>query len=113
FRRINHEDALSRVGIFLVEHDDAGGDAGAVEKIRREADDALDVAATDDLAPDVSFGAAAKQYAVWQIHGCFGGALEAREDVERKRVVAVLGRRHAELEALEFVFLRVEPIAPR
>ena len=32
-------------GVLLVEHDDAGRDAGAVEEVRRQADDALDVAA--------------------------------------------------------------------
>ena len=41
---------LRACGVLLVEHDDAGGDAGAVEEVRRQADDALDVAAPDDLA---------------------------------------------------------------
>ena len=42
---VDHEDALAGVGVFLVEHDDAGGNAGAVEEVGRQADDALDVAA--------------------------------------------------------------------
>ena len=36
-------------GVLLVEHDDAGRDAGAVEEVRRQADDALDVAALEQL----------------------------------------------------------------
>ncbi len=42
---VDHEDALAGGGVLLVEHDDAGGDAGAVEEVGRQADDALDVAA--------------------------------------------------------------------
>ena len=49
---VDHEDALAGGGVFLVEHDDAGGDAGAVEQVGRQADDALDVAAPDDFAAD-------------------------------------------------------------
>ena len=41
---VDHEDALAGRGVFLVQHDDAGGDAGAVEQVGRQADDALDVA---------------------------------------------------------------------
>ena len=41
---------LRACGVLLVEHDDAGGDAGAVEEVGRQADDALDVAALHDLA---------------------------------------------------------------
>jgi hypothetical protein len=36
------------VGVLLVEHHDAGRDAGAIEQVRRQADDALDVAALDE-----------------------------------------------------------------
>lgn len=36
---INHEDTFAGGGIFLVEHDDAGRDAGAIKEIgRRDAD---------------------------------------------------------------------------
>ena len=47
---IDHEDALAAGGVFLVQHDDAGGDAGAVEQVGRQADDALDIAPPDDVA---------------------------------------------------------------
>ena len=40
-RRIDHENALAGAGVFLVEDDDAGRDAGAVEEVRRQADDPL------------------------------------------------------------------------
>ena len=104
---------LRACGVLLVEHDDAGGNAGAVEEVRRQADDALDVAAPDDLAADVGLGAAAEQHAVRQDDRALAGALEAGEDVEQKGVVAVLRRRDAELEALELVVGRVEAVAPR
>ena len=34
-RRIHHEDALASRSVFLVQHDDAGRDAGAVEQVGR------------------------------------------------------------------------------
>ena len=39
---VDHEDAAAGVGVLLVDDQDAGGDAGAVEEIRGQADDALD-----------------------------------------------------------------------
>ena len=38
---INHEDALTRLGVLFVQHEDAGGDASAVKEIGRQADDGL------------------------------------------------------------------------
>jgi len=35
------------VGVLLVDDDDAGGDAGAVEEVRGQADDALEIAGAD------------------------------------------------------------------
>ena len=92
---------LRACGVFLVEHDDAGGDARAVEEIRRQADDALDVAAPDDLPADVGLGVAAEEHAMRENDRAFARALEAGEDVQQKGVVAVLRGRNAELEALD------------
>ena len=47
---INHEDALAGGGVFLVEHDDAGGDARAEEEIGRQTDDAFDVTTLNEVA---------------------------------------------------------------
>lgn len=44
---INHEDTFAGGGIFFVEHDDAGRDAGAVKEIGGQADDGLEVARTE------------------------------------------------------------------
>src|SRR5262245_14374109 len=63
FRGIDHEDALAGLGVVLVEDDDAGGNAGAIEEVGRQANDAFDVAAPDDLASDRSFSTPAKQNA--------------------------------------------------
>ena len=110
---VDHEDALAGGGVFLVEHDDAGGDAGAVKQVGRQADDALDVAAADDVLADVGLGAAAEQHAVGQNDRAFAGALERSEDVQQEGIVAVLRRRDAELEAAVLVVGRVEAVAPR
>ena len=92
---------LRACGVLLVEHDDAGRDAGAVEQVGRQADDALDVAALDDVAADVGLGTAAEQHAVRQNDRALAGALERGEDVQQEGVVAVLGRRDAVLEAAD------------
>ena len=110
---VDHEDALAGVRAFLVEHDDAGGDAGAVEEVRRQADDALDVATLDEVAADVGLGIAAKQHAVREDARAFAGALERAEDVQQVGVVALLaGRDAVVLEALPGVVLGIEAGAP-
>ncbi len=109
---INHKDALAGVGIFLVEHDDAGRDTRAVKEIRRQADDALDVTAPDDLAPDVGLGITAKEHAVRQNNRAFAVALERGEDVEQKSVIAILLRRDAEGKTVVKVIGRIEAVAP-
>ncbi len=93
---IDHEDALAGLGVLLVDHDDAGRDAGAVEQVGRQADDALDVALANQVAADVGFGIAAEQHAMRQNAGALAGALERADDVQQVGVVALLGGRHAE-----------------
>ena len=101
-------------GALLVEHDDAGGDAGAVEEVGRQADDALDVALRCTISrADVGLRTAAEEHAVRQDDRAFAGALEAREDVQQEGVVAVLGGRDAVLEAPVLVVGRIEAAASR
>ena len=110
---VDHEDALAGVGVLLVDDDDAGGDAGAVEQVGGQADDALDVALADEGAADVGLGVAAEQHAVRQDARAFAGALERADDVQQVGVVALLGGRRAEgLEALVGVVERIEAGAP-
>ena len=110
---VDHEDALAGVGVLLVDDDDAGGDAGAVEEVGGQADDALDVALADEVAADVGLGVAAEQHAVRQNARAFAGALERADDVQQVGVVALLGGRRAEgLEALVGIVERVEAGAP-
>ena len=110
---VDHEDALAGVGVFLVDDDDAGGDAGAVKEVGGQADDALDVALADEVAADVGLGVAAEQHAVRKDARAFAGALERADDVQQVGVVALLGGRHAEgLEALVGVVERIEAGAP-
>ena len=88
------------MGVLLIDDDDAGGDAGAVEQVRGQADDALDVALADKVAADVCLGIAPEQDAVRQDACAFAGALERADDMQQIGVVALLGWRRAErLEA--------------
>ena len=73
---VDHEDAGAADGVLLVEHDDAGGDAGAVEEVGRQADDALDVAALQELPADGRLGVAAEEDAVRHDDRSLAGALE-------------------------------------
>src|SRR5208337_3745969 len=97
--------------MFLVQNDDAGGDTGAVKEIGRKPDDALDVAATDDLTSDGSLCAASKQHPVRKNDRTFACALEAGEDVQEEGVVAVLLGRNTELEAFKLICFRMEAVA--
>ena len=93
---VDHEDTLAGMGVLLVQHQDAGGNAGAVEQIGRQADDALEDAGAHQLLADVGLGIAAEQHAVRQDDGALaGGGLHAADDVQQIGVIALLGRRGA------------------
>ena len=109
---VDHEDALAGGGVFLIEDEDAGGDAGAVEEVGREADDALEVAGADELLTDDGLGIAPEEDAVRENAGAFALALHGTDDVEQKRVVTLLGRRDAPSEALVGVGLGCQAGAP-
>ncbi len=63
-RGVDHEDAGAGDGVLLVQHEDAGGDAGAVEQVARQADDALQDAGADQFLADHRLGVAAEQHAM-------------------------------------------------
>jgi hypothetical protein len=97
---VDHENAFARRGIFLVEHQDAGGNAGAEEEVGRQADDAFEDARADELLADDGLGIAAKQHTVRQDAGAFAGMLQRADDVQQVGVVALPGRWLAPGEAL-------------
>jgi len=110
---VDHEDALAGGCVFLVEHDDAGGDARAIEEIRGQPDDGLDVAALHEVLADDGLGIAAEEDTVRENARAFAAGLERADDVQQVGVVALLGGRHAVVrEALEGVVGRVEAGAP-
>jgi hypothetical protein len=92
---VDHEDALAARRL-LVQHHDAGRDAGAVEQVGRQADDALDVPcarrASCGWSPRRRRGTARRAAGSPRP----AGALQAGQDVQQEGVVAVLRRRHAE-----------------
>ena len=92
---IDHEDAFAGLGVLLVDDDDAGGDAGAVEEVGGQADDALDDAALDEISADDGLGISPEQHAVGKDAGSLAGGLERADDVEQVGVVALLVGWHA------------------
>jgi hypothetical protein len=88
---VDHEDALAGGGVLLVQHQDAGGDAGAVEQVGRQADDALEDARAHQLLADHRLGIAAEQHAVRQDAGALPVLFMRADDVQQVGVVALLG----------------------
>ena len=82
---VNHEDAGASVSILLVNNQNAGGDAGAVESIGGQADDALDHALPDELPTDIRLSVAAKQHTMRQDDGAFAPAIKRRNEVAAER----------------------------
>ena len=78
---VDHEDALARLGILLVDDHDASGNTGAVEEVGGQADDALDVALAHKITANIRLGVAPEQHAVRQDAGAFAGAPEGSDDM--------------------------------
>ena len=98
---------------MLVNHDDAGGDAGSIEQVGGQANDALNVSLSHEVPADVALGVATEQNAVRQDARAFAGALERANDVQQVGVVALLaGRRSERLESLVGVLKRTDAGAP-
>src|SRR6266516_224721 len=73
---IYHEDACATRGVFLIDDDDTGGIAGAVEQVGGQTNDALDVPFADDVRADVGLGITTEEYAMRQNYRAFPGAFE-------------------------------------
>jgi hypothetical protein len=109
---VHHEDAFAARSAFLVQHDDAGGDAGAVEQVGRQADDALDEALFEEARADASLCPSAEQHAVRQDDSRFASALEALEHVQQKGIVPVFLGRCAVFKAAIQIVGGVQPAGP-
>ncbi|KAF5035102.1 hypothetical protein DSECCO2_589160 [anaerobic digester metagenome] len=66
----------------------------------------------DEVPADIGLLIAAEEHPVREDDRALPGALERRDQVEEKRIIAVLRRRDAILKAFELVVLRVEPVRP-
>ena len=110
---VDHEDAFAGLRLRLIDHHDAGGDAGAVKEVGGQTDDGLEVALADEIFADGGLGIAAEEDAVRQNAGPPAGRFERSQDMQQIGVVALLLGRHAVvLEALVGVVLHQHPAAP-
>ena len=91
---VDHEDALAGGGVLLVEHDDAGRDAGAVKEVGGQADDALEVAARTSCWRMAASALPRKSTPCGRMTGAFARALDRADDVQEVGVIALLRRRH-------------------
>src|SRR5260221_9145659 len=90
-----------------------GRNARAVEQIGRQPDNALAITPSHNLSADVGLRIASEQKTLRKVHRRLARALEARQDVQDEREVAVLLRRSAKREAMKEVVRWVEPARPR
>jgi hypothetical protein len=60
---------LRSAGLRLAQHEDAGGKAGAVEEVGRQADHRLDQVVLQQVLADLALDAAAEERALRQHHG--------------------------------------------
>src|ERR1022692_431503 len=110
---IDDENAFAGVGVFLVDDYYAGGDAGAIKEVGRQADDALEIALAHEGAPNVGLGVAAEEDAVRENACAFAIAPERADDVEEVGIVALLGGWDAEgLESQVGVVAGIDAVAP-
>src|SRR5262249_56398068 len=92
---------------------EAGGNASAVKKVRRQTDDAFQVAALYEIAADGTLRTTTKQHAVREDARAFAGALERSQNVQEVSVVALLAGRDAiVLKAPPRVVFGIEPGTP-
>ena len=89
-------------GEVRTHHQDAGRDAGAVEQVRRQADDGLDEVLFEELLADLLLRPAAKEHAVGHDGGDHAAGLADGQHVLGEHQVALLarGRTPAPAEAL-------------
>ena len=91
---IDEEDTLAVGGVTLVENEDASRYARAVEKVGRQADDALQVMTLHDVAAYGVFGIATEEHAVGQdARAAPRVGLHAADEMEQEGEVCTLGRR--------------------
>ena len=117
FGSVDHENTSAGSGVFLVQYQDTGRNAGAIEQVGRQADDALEDAGAHQLLANDRFRIAAKQNAVGQDAGGLAtAAFHAADDVQHIGVITLLGGRRAPGKALEGVVFSVvaqrQPGAP-
>ncbi len=65
--RVNHDDAVALVGVLLVDNNNAGWNARAVEKVYGQTDDTFDKATVDEWLAYSSFGVSAEEYVCGRI----------------------------------------------
>ena len=103
---------LGSLGVFFVDHDNAGRNARAVKQVGRQPDNAFNETKVEQFGTDTRFGIAAKQHAVRQNNRTFAAWFQAFEQMQQKGVIAVFLRRYAVTESLKRVISRRDAARP-
>ena len=100
---VDHEDAFADGRVRLIEHKNARRDARAVEEIRWQTNDGLEVAGADELLADNGLDIAPEEDAMRENTSRFSCALHRADDVQKVGVITLLLGRHTPSEALKAV----------
>jgi hypothetical protein len=107
---VEEEDVAAGGGVLFVEHEHAGGDAGAVEEAGGQADDGFEPAVLDEVAAGLALLAAAEEHTVGHDGGEFSVGFEDGEHVLHEHEVgllALLGHPDGEAAGIFDVFAEV------
>ena len=95
--------ALTGRRFVPIEHKDAGGDAGAIEEVRREPDGGLEEVLPEEPLADLAFGGLAEEHAVRHHHAKAATGVEHGDHVLDERQVALGLRRGNVPDAVELM----------
>ena len=86
---IDEQHVLANLGMFFVHHQNAGGDAGAIEQAGGQADHRIEPALLDEMFARVLFLAAAKQHAMGHHRRHAAVAFQHRQHVLDKHQIGL------------------------
>ena len=95
FTCIDHEHSFSVACIFLVNHNQAGRNTGAVKQVGRQTNDAFNVSFANQVLAYLRFGISTKQDSMGEDNRCLALTFQRADHVQQEGIVAIFIRRNA------------------
>lgn len=110
---VNEENAFTRIRVFLVDEHQAGGNAGAIEQVRRKADDTLDVFRAQHGKPDGLFSVAAEQDSMRHDDASLTRGIQGFQHMQEPGIITILFRRNTKaIKTLEWICRGFQSVTP-